>query len=162
MKHPKIKKVAVLAKVLKKAKAAGKTIGFTNGCFDILHVGHVRYLKAAKHGCDILVVGVNSDSSVRRLKGKSRPLNPQNARTEVLASLDCVDYITLFGQDTPSKLIRALNPDVLFKGGDWKADEVVGGDHVRKNGGRVRIIPYVKGYSTTATIKKMKTKGSGR
>jgi len=160
MKDPKIKKTAELARILWKAKTAGKTVGFTNGCFDILHVGHVRYLKEAKQDCDILVVGVNSDSSVRRLKGKSRPVNPQSARTEVLASLACVDYVTLFGQDTPAKLIMALNPNILFEGGDWKEEEIAGGDHVKKNGGKVRVIPFVTGYSTTETIKKMKTKGN--
>ncbi len=158
MHDPKIKKDTELAIILKKAKAAGKTVGFTNGCFDILHVGHVRYLKEAKQDCDILVVGVNSDSSVRRLKGKDRPINPESARTEVLASLEYVDYVTLFGQDTPAELIEALNPDILFKGGDWKEEEIVGGDHVKKNGGKVRVIPFVTGYSTTSIIEKMKRK----
>lgn len=158
MKDPKIKRAVGLARILKKAKSAGRIIGFTNGCFDILHVGHVKYLKEARGGCDILVVGVNSDSSVRRLKGKTRPINHQDARAEVLASLECVDYVTLFTQDTPLKLIRTLGPDVLFKGGDWKEKDVVGGKYVKMNGGRVMIIPYVKGYSTTATIKRMKKK----
>ena len=159
MKNPKIKKAVDLARALGKARAAGKVIGFTNGCFDILHVGHVRYLKAARRRCDILVVGVNSDASVRRLKGKNRPVNHQAARTEVLSSLECVDNVTLFAQDTPLKLIKTLSPDIVFKGGDWKEKDVVGVKYVEKNGGKVMIIPFVKGYSTTATIKKMKRKG---
>ncbi|MDD5633984.1 MAG: D-glycero-beta-D-manno-heptose 1-phosphate adenylyltransferase [Candidatus Omnitrophica bacterium] len=154
----KIKDQDELAKIIDKQKALGRTIGFTNGCFDILHKGHVRYLKGAKKECDILVVGVNSDASVKKIKGDSRPLNSQNDRLEVLEALECVDYLTLFEEDTPEKLIKKLTPDVLFKGGDWKVETVVGGEYVMSKGGKVKIIPYVEGYSTTGMISRMSGK----
>jgi len=127
-------------------------IGFTNGCFDIIHVGHVKYLEQAKKECDILVVAVNSDNSVKRIKGAGRPVNPEGARMEVLAALEAVDYVTLFEEDTPLNLIKELIPDVLFKGGDWKENDIVGGDIVRENGGIVRSLHFMKGYSTTRII----------
>jgi rfaE bifunctional protein nucleotidyltransferase chain/domain len=131
-------------------------VGFTNGCFDILHVGHVRYLRDARAECDLLIVGVNSDDSVKRLKGPDRPVNRQDARMEVLGALECVSYVTMFEEDTPETLIKLLTPDVIFKGGDWKEADIIGGEHVKKNGGKVRVIPFVEGYSTTNTINKMK------
>ncbi|MBU0570777.1 MAG: D-glycero-beta-D-manno-heptose 1-phosphate adenylyltransferase [Candidatus Omnitrophica bacterium] len=154
----KIKTRAELKEALKSAADNGKTIGFTNGCFDILHAGHVKYLRAAKSGCDVLVVGVNSNDSVRGLKGESRPINDESARMEVLAELECVDFLTLFHEDTPEELIRYLRPRILFKGGDWTEGSVVGARHVKANGGSVRIIPYVEGFSTTAIIEKMRGK----
>lgn len=156
MNDPKIKTRQELAEVVQKAKASGRSVGFTNGCFDILHVGHVRYLGLARKECDMLIVGVNSDDSVRRLKGKTRPVNPESARLEVLAALASVDYVTLFSEDTPEQLIKKLSPDVLFKGGDWKEGDIVGADFVKGYGGKVRAIPFVEGYSTTTTIDKMR------
>lgn len=158
MSHSKIQERSKLAETLAAAKASGKRVGFTNGCFDILHVGHVRYLGAARKECDVLVVGVNSDESVRRLKGPERPVNTELSRMEVLAALECVNFVTLFCEDTPENLIKSLRPDVLFKGGDWKEEAIVGGDFVKSIGGMVRVIPFVEGYSTTGTISKMKGK----
>src|SRR3989338_5226180 len=146
---------AALAKVLSHLRAKGKRIVFTNGCFDILHVGHVEYLKKARTLGDILVVGLNSDRSVRRLKGHGRPINKEGDRAKVLASLYFVDYITIFDELTPEKLIRALRPDILAKGGDWKAREIIGASFVKLYGGRVAIIPFVKRYSTTSLIKRL-------
>lgn len=158
----KIKTRSHLADLLKGCKKNGKTTGFTNGCFDILHVGHVRYLEAARAECDLLVVGVNSDASVKRLKGDTRPVNPEDARMEVLSALECVDHVTMFDEDTPEDLIKFITPDIIFKGGDWEEDDIVGGDHVKAAGGKVRVIPYVEGYSTTNIIEKMeKTKVDG-
>ena len=156
MTAEKIKAPTELAAALEKEKASGKTIGFTNGCFDILHLGHIRYLEEAGKDCDILVVGLNSDRSVKSIKGDSRPVNNEKARAEVLAALDCVDFITLFDEDTPENLIKALTPNILFKGGDWKEEDIMGSDHVKSNGGKVQVIPYIEGYSTTEIIQKIK------
>ena len=150
-----INKMEEFKKVLENEKGQNNKIGFTNGCFDILHLGHVRYLQSAKDQCDILVIGVNSDSSVKRLKGPSRPVNPQNSRMEVLSAIGCVDYVVLFDEDTPENLIKALSPDVIFKGGDWKEEDVVGGEYVKSYGGKVSIINYEKGHSTTDIIGKI-------
>jgi rfaE bifunctional protein nucleotidyltransferase chain/domain len=129
---------------------------FTNGCFDILHRGHVEYLFAARDLGDALVVGVNTDASVRRLKGEGRPVVSLEDRLFVLAGLACVDAVTPFGEDTPRELIAALLPDVLVKGGDYQADAVVGGQEVRAAGGEVRILPFVGGRSTTGIIQKLR------
>jgi rfaE bifunctional protein nucleotidyltransferase chain/domain len=155
----KIRQQAELLNIVEKEKTSGKVIGFTNGCFDILHLGHIRYLSEAKKECDLLVIGVNSDGSVRRLKGDGRPVNAQEARLEVLAALECVDFLALFEEDTPEKLIENVTPDILFKGGDWNEDTIVGADHVKAHGGKVRVIPYVEGYSTTDLIKKLRKIG---
>ncbi len=128
---------------------------FTNGCFDLLHRGHVRYLNEARSLGDALVVGVNTDASVRRLKGSGRPLNPQDHRAYVLAALECVDCVTLFDEDTPRNLIAALLPDLLVKGGDYRPDEVAGGEEVRAAGGEVRILSFVEGASTTDLLARM-------
>ena len=133
----------------------GKKIIFTNGCFDILHAGHVEYLEAAKGLGDKLIVGVNSDQSVKELKGTNRPLNTLEHRAKVLASLRCVDAVVVFGDKTPIKLISAVKPDILVKGGDYKINEIVGYEEVVKSGGKVMTIPLVKGISTTKIIKKM-------
>jgi D-beta-D-heptose 7-phosphate kinase/D-beta-D-heptose 1-phosphate adenosyltransferase len=140
-------------------RRAGKCIVFTNGCFDLLHLGHVRYLRAAKRLGDVLVVGLNSDASVKRLgKGVDRPLVPQAARAEVLAALDMVDAVTIFDQDTPRELIRLVQPDVLVKGGDWKPADIVGADIVRVRGGRVRSLPYLDGFSTSALVGRIRAR----
>ncbi|MFH1664640.1 MAG: D-glycero-beta-D-manno-heptose 1-phosphate adenylyltransferase [Candidatus Omnitrophota bacterium] len=152
----KIKTQKELSELAGRLKREGRTTGFTNGCFDILHRGHVRYLDMAKKECDRLIIGVNSDASVKRLKGDSRPVNGQEARMEVLSALESVDFVTLFEEDTPEKLIRMLTPDILFKGGDWEEDDIAGSGYVRSTGGKVRIIPYVEGYSTTGVIEKLK------
>jgi D-beta-D-heptose 7-phosphate kinase/D-beta-D-heptose 1-phosphate adenosyltransferase len=133
----------------------GRKIVFTNGCFDILHVGHVRYLQEARRLGDLLVLGLNSDASVRAIKGEKRPLVPQAERAEVIASLTWVDYVTLFDETTPLRLIEYLRPDCLVKGGDWQEASVVGGKEVRTRGGRVVIVPLTEGASTTNIVKKV-------
>ncbi len=134
----------------------GKRIVFTNGCFDLLHVGHVRYLSQAKAHGDVLVVAVNSDRSVRKLKGEGRPVQNEQDRLEILASLESVNYVTLFDEETPLALIERLQPDVLVKGGDWPRHRIVGRQVVEKRGGRVVTIPYVEGASTTGLIQKIR------
>lgn len=130
-------------------RTQGERIVFTNGCFDILHFGHVHYLAQAKDLGHRLVIGVNSDTSVQRLKGLSRPIQDEHTRLTILASLACVDAVVLFEEDTPYNLIAALRPDVLVKGGDWQASQIVGADLVLANGGEVRSLPFVEGFSTT-------------
>ncbi len=141
---------------IRRLKEQGKRIVFTNGCFDILHVGHISYLKEAKKLGDVLVVGVNSDDSVRRLKGPSRPINPAEDRILVLASLDFVDYVIEFREDTPAELIEQIVPDVLVKGGDYQISEIAGADYVQAQGGVVQVLPFVDGKSTTSIVEKMK------
>ncbi|MFH1243194.1 MAG: D-glycero-beta-D-manno-heptose 1-phosphate adenylyltransferase [Pseudomonadota bacterium] len=136
-------------------RAEGKKIVFTNGCFDIIHPGHTRYLSAARGLGDHLVVAVNSDSSVRAIKGPRRPIFPDRARAELLAALSCVDTVIIFDEDNPLKVIRYLLPDILVKGGDWSKDEIVGADVVEDAGGEVRRIPLVPGFSTTEIIKEI-------
>jgi D-glycero-beta-D-manno-heptose 1-phosphate adenylyltransferase len=133
-----------------------KEIAFTNGCFDILHVGHVRYLREAKKTADILVLALNSDSSVRSIKGEKRPLVPEQERAEVLAALEFIDFVTIFPELTPLELINYLKPDILVKGGDWPEDKVVGREEVKKWGGRVIIVPEIAGKSTTNIVEKIK------
>lgn len=146
-----LNEILTYRETLRKVK---KTIVFTNGCFDIIHFGHIKYLfEAAKLG-DTLLVAVNSDSSVRKLKGEKRPIFPQKERTEILASLECVDFVTIFEEETPFNIIKSIVPDVLVKGGDYKIDDIVGKDVVEKNGGKVVTIPYIEGYSTTEILKK--------
>jgi len=144
-----------LAETVDLLKASGKTIVFTNGCFDILHAGHVTYLAEARRLGDVLIVGVNSDASVRTLKGPRRPIVPQEERATVLAALEAVDYVVVFDEPTPYTLIEAIRPHVLVKGGDWSTESVVGRDIVEANGGRVVIIPFVPGLSTTNIIDKI-------
>lgn len=142
-------------------RQAGKTLVFTNGCFDILHLGHTTYLEAAKKLGDVLIVGVNSDNSVHRLKGNAggveRPVNSQSDRAAVLSALRAVDYTCIFDEDTPFELISALLPDVLVKGGDYTPETIVGADVVRSRGGRVVVIPFVEGQSTTRIIERIHT-----
>jgi D-beta-D-heptose 7-phosphate kinase/D-beta-D-heptose 1-phosphate adenosyltransferase len=144
----KIITIAQWAKVRKE----NHNVVFTNGCFDVLHRGHVTYLAAARDLGDCLVVGLNSDASVRRLKGESRPINNENDRALVLAALSFIDYIILFEEDTPKNLIEQVRPDILVKGGDYKIEDIVGADFVQKNGGKVLTIPFVDGYSSTKII----------
>lgn len=148
----KIKERKELTKIIKILKAKGKRIVFTNGCFDLLHIGHVRYLEKAKILGDILVVGINSDSSVRKLKGPKRPLLPVRERAEILSGLGCVNYVTIFDELDPLKLITSLQPNVLVKGGDWTKEQIVGGEVVEESGGEVVIIPFVRGASTSDLI----------
>ncbi len=137
-------------------KKQGKKIAFTNGCFDILHVGHVRYLKEAKKTADILVLALNSDSSVRQIKGEKRPLVPQAERAEIIAALEFIDFVTIFDEQTPLELIKLLKPDVLIKGGDWPEDKVVGREEIKKWGGQLTLIPEIIGKSTTNIIDKIR------
>jgi len=158
-KQSQLGKVRLLDELLPELRAhrgAGKRIAFTNGCFDVLHAGHVAYLRAARRHGDLLVVGVNSDGSIRRLKGDDRPVNPQDDRLLVLSELESIDYLIVFDDDTPMKLLDATRPDVLVKGGDYTRDQVIGGDFVEQHGGRVEIVPLVKGRSTTSILRKMK------
>ena len=151
----KLSSVARLEKTVRRLQAGGKKVVFTNGCFDLLHYGHVAYLEKARAKGDVLVVGLNSDASVRRLKGPKRPLVSQRYRALVMAGLACVDHLVVFGQDTPYALISRLKPDVLVKGGDWKPKDIVGSDVVRRSGGKVFSIRFEKGFSTTALIEKI-------
>lgn len=152
----KLKSKLTLSKILRKLQSRGKKIVFTNGCFDILHPGHVSYLEKASGMGDVLVVGLNSDRSVRAIKGKDRPVNKERDRAYVLSALSFVDYVTIFGEDTPEALIKELKPDVLVKGGDWKAKDIVGSDFVKSRGGRVASINFLKGYSTSSLIEKLR------
>lgn len=151
--HRKIRSQASLKKILELHRKKGKRIVFTNGCFDLLHPGHISYLRKAKRYGDLLILGLNSDTSVRRLKGKGRPLISQQKRAELLASLEFIDFITIFNDLTPIRLIKMFRPHVLIKGGDWQKENIVGKDFVESYGGKVRRIPYVKGYSTAGLIK---------
>lgn len=146
----------ILKEKLDALRAQGKKIAFTNGCFDILHVGHVRYLKEAKKTADILVLALNSNSSVRAIKGDKRPIVPEQERAEIMAALECIDFVTIFSELTPLELIKFLQPDVLIKGGDWPEEKIVGRDEVKKWGGRVAIIPEIQGKSTTNIVEKIR------
>jgi D-beta-D-heptose 7-phosphate kinase/D-beta-D-heptose 1-phosphate adenosyltransferase len=138
-------------------RASGRTVVFTNGVFDLLHPGHVRYLQAARRLGGALIVGVNSDRSVRAIKGPERPVTPEIERAELLAALDCVDAAVVFDEETPHALIEALQPDVLVKGADWAEDAIVGRDIVEARGGRVVRVPIEAGYSTSAILQKIKS-----
>lgn len=163
MKKPESIPYKILSREeLKKAgerwRLLSKKIVFTNGCFDILHAGHIAALSDAAKEADILVVGMNTDNSTRRLKGEGRPVNDENSRALMMASLAIVDAVTLFDEDTPLELIKAVLPDVLVKGGDYTIDQIVGAKEVMANGGRVVINPILKGFSTTSIIEKMQGK----
>lgn len=153
--HSKIVKLPLLKKHLARHRLQGKNIAFTNGCFDIVHAGHVSYLQAAKKENRILIVGLNSDRSVKSIKGPDRPVNKQRARSIVLAALACVDYVIIFDEDTPARLIGSVMPDILIKGADWKGKEVAGRDTVKNNGGRIEFIKFVPGISSTGIINRM-------
>jgi len=147
---------STLQRSLEATRRGGARLVFTNGCFDILHPGHVRYLEAARALGDLLLVGLNDDASVRRLKGPPRPILDVHERAEVLCGLAAVDHVVIFGEDTPLALIRAMRPDVLVKGADWAEDAIVGGDEVRGWGGRVERIALVPGVSTSEIIRRLR------
>lgn len=158
LSRAKIKSLNSLEKTIARLKAKGKTIVFTNGCFDLLHYGHIRYLEDAKQKGDVLVVGINSDASVKRIKGPARPIIKERYRAAVLAALESVDYVVLFNQETPLEVIRALKPDVLVKGADWDKHKIVGADLVSAYAGKVARIKFIPGCSTTGLIKKIAKK----
>jgi len=151
----KIKTLSVTVDHLDILRGQGKTIVFPNGCFDLLHVGHVKYLQKAKKLGDLLVLGLNSDDSIRRLKGANRPLICEDERAHILAALDCIDFVIIFDEDTPLKLITAVKPDILAKGEDYAVEDVVGKDVVESYGGRVELVKFEEGKSTTNIIKKI-------
>jgi D-beta-D-heptose 7-phosphate kinase/D-beta-D-heptose 1-phosphate adenosyltransferase len=152
----KLKNLAALREIVARRKAEGRRTVFTNGCFDLLHAGHILYLREAAALGDLLIIALNSDASVRRLKGESRPIQPERERAEILCALEMVDYVTIFDDDTPLAVIEALLPDVLVKGGDWTPDTIVGRREVEAAGGEVRALPFAPGYSTTGLIDKIR------
>ncbi len=154
----KIKTLKSLKKTIHFLKKRGKSAVFTNGCFDILHKGHINYLEKASTLADTLIVAINSDASVRALKGRSRPLFAARDRALAVAALEFVDYVVVFGEKTPFRIIKALKPNILVKGADWKKSHIVGRDTVESYGGRVVRIPLVKGYSTSTLIAKIRKK----
>lgn len=151
----KIQSLEALSDIVKGLKQKGETIVFTNGCFDIVHPGHIHTLSEARDLGTKLIVGINSDSSVKKLKGDTRPIQNEDQRALTIAAFSFVDYVVLFENETPIKLIETLIPNILVKGGDYKIDEIVGADIVLKNGGKVEMIPFLKGFSTTNTIGKI-------
>jgi D-beta-D-heptose 7-phosphate kinase/D-beta-D-heptose 1-phosphate adenosyltransferase len=154
-KGKKVYGLQELAAIRRRLKRRGKKVVFTNGCFDLLHAGHVRLFHEAKKLGDVLIVALNSDASVRRLKGPSRPIFPLRERFEILAAVADIDYLTSFGEATPQKIIAALRPDVLVKGGDWGSDEIVGRAEVEAAGGRVARVRYFEGHSTSSLIRRI-------
>ncbi len=153
----KLKSLEELKSIALQAKARGQKVVFTNGCFDILHQGHLHVLREAKALGDLLIVAVNSDGSVKRLKGPSRPVIGEAGRSELIAALEMVDYVTLFAETDPRRLIEEIQPDILAKGGDWRPDQVVGADIVERSGGTVAVIPYLRGFSTTEIIERVRS-----
>lgn len=151
----KIVEVKELINRIDPLRRSGKQVVFTNGCFDIMHAGHVRYLAAAKSEGEILIVGINSDKSVKSIKGKNRPIMPQDQRAEVLAGLWCVDYVVFFDEPDPLRLIQAIKPDVLVKGEDWAKDKIIGADSVKADGGRVVRVAVVPDISTSMIIERI-------
>jgi len=148
----KVKEKNDLCEILERLKAKGKRVVFTNGCFDLFHAGHLRYLERAKTLGDILIVGVNSDASVQRLKGPRRPVLPLEERMELLSGLECVDYVVSFDEPTPLELITVLKPHILVKGGDWSKETIVGKEVVERLGGEVVALPFIEGNSTSHLI----------
>ncbi|MFH1782390.1 MAG: D-glycero-beta-D-manno-heptose 1-phosphate adenylyltransferase [Candidatus Omnitrophota bacterium] len=157
MPYNKLKTLTQLKKTLKSPALKHKKTVFTNGCFDLMHVGHVSYLNKARSLGDLLIIGLNSDSSVKKLKGSKKPITSQRDRAKVLGALECVDFVTIFKGSTPYDLIKNIKPSVLVKGGDWKVKDIVGSGFVRSYGGIVKSLPYIKGYSTKNIIKKIKS-----
>ena len=151
----KVKDISYAKEETNELKKQGRVIVFTNGCFDILHIGHARYLWSARELGDFLIGAVNSDRSVRSIKGPERPVNRENERAEMLAALECVDMVIIFDEENPLKVIEDLVPDVLVKGGDWTEDQIIGSDVVKKSGGKVIRIPFIDGSSTTGIINRI-------
>ena len=154
-------KIVSIDEIEKISKSAGKkrrTIVTSNGCFDILHTGHVEYLEEASSLGDILIIGINSDSSVKKIKGKDRPVNSENDRASIVASLGFVDYCVIFNEDTPVELLNKIRPDIHVKGGDYRADEIIEKKIVEENGGIIKILPLVRGYSTTGLLDRLSKK----
>jgi rfaE bifunctional protein nucleotidyltransferase chain/domain len=164
MKNPKILALKDLLKVRARLRREGKAVVFTNGCFDLIHGGHIGLFRRAKKRGDILIVALNSDASIRTLKGPSRPVFPLRERLEILSAVADIDYVTWFGEETPRKIIAALLPDVLAKGGDWGAGEIVGRAEVEAAGGKVVRVPYLAGHSSTSIIDRIlkNFRGGGR
>src|SRR5688500_16960245 len=152
----RVKSLADGAAYAESPRAAGRRVGFTNGVLDILHPGHLRYLQQARPLGDALIVGLNADAAVRRNKGPRRPNNDEQERAEILAALECVDGVVIFGEDTPADISRAIQPDVLVKGADWAEDAIVGRDTVEARGGKVVRVPIEQGFSTSSIIEKIK------
>jgi rfaE bifunctional protein nucleotidyltransferase chain/domain len=152
----KLKTLDEAAAIAAQARGNGKSVVFTNGCFDLLHRGHVHTLRQAKAKGDLLIVGLNSDRSVKSIKGSMRPILPETDRVELIAAMEMVDCVVLFDEPDPYRLIAAIKPDVLAKGGDWSADKIVGADIVGQNGGRVELIPYLSGFSTSEIIERIR------
>jgi D-beta-D-heptose 7-phosphate kinase/D-beta-D-heptose 1-phosphate adenosyltransferase len=157
MRNPKIIALKDLAPVRARLRREGKTVVFTNGCFDLIHAGHIRLFRCAKRRGDVLIVALNSDASIRRLKGPSRPVFPLRERLEILSAVADVDYVTWFCEATPRKIVAALLPDVLVKGGDWGPGEIVGREEVEAAGGKVVRAPYLRGHSSTSIIDRILT-----
>jgi rfaE bifunctional protein nucleotidyltransferase chain/domain len=155
--HPSVLSVEQTILRFAREKRNGRKVVFTNGCFDLLHPGHVRSLETARALGDVLIVGINSDSSVRALKGPGRPVIPEGERAEILASLECVDAVLIFNEPTPERVIAALLPDVLVKGGDWPGDQIVGRSEVEAAGGRVERIEILDSYSTSSILEKIRS-----
>ena len=155
--HPEMLTLEQAILQFAREKRNGRKVVFTNGCFDLLHPGHIHSLEAARAFGDVLIVGINSDSSVRTLKGPGRPVIPQRERAEILASLECVDAVLIFDEPTPQKVIAALLPDVLVKGGDWPGDQIVGREEVEAAGGRVERIDILDSYSTSSILEKIRS-----
>lgn len=152
----KLQSLEPLARIVRRVKVRGQTVVLTNGCFDLLHAGHVKVLERAKRLGDLLIVALNSDASVRRLKGRARPLIGQRDRALMLAALESVTYVTIFSEDTPRRVIQRLRPDVLVKGADWRTQAIVGRDLVKRWGGRLVRVPLLKGYSTSRLIQRIR------
>jgi len=151
----KLKNLDELTELAAQARQNGKSVVFTNGCFDILHRGHVHVLRQAKAAGDLLIVALNSDRSVQEIKGAHRPVLPESDRIELIGAMEMVDYIIIFDEPDPYKLIAAIKPDVLAKGGDWSAEKIIGADVVEQAGGRIVMIPYLKGFSTSEIIERI-------
>lgn len=152
----KLKSVGELSAIAAQARQNGKTVVFTNGCFDLLHRGHVHTLRQAKAHGDMLIVALNSDQSVKALKGPNRPIMSERDRVELIAALEMVDYVVVYDEPDPYKLIAAIKPNVLAKGGDWSGEKIIGADIVEQSGGRVAVIPYLQGFSTTEIIERIR------
>jgi rfaE bifunctional protein nucleotidyltransferase chain/domain len=152
----KLKSLEEIKAIVVDARTNGKKVAFTNGCFDLLHRGHVHVLRAARACADLLIVGINSDQSVKQIKGPTRPVLPESDRCELVGAMEMVDFVVLFNEPDPHNLISAIRPDVLVKGGDWHTEKIIGSDMVEEAGGRVVVVPYIKGFSTTEIIERIK------